>query len=128
MMSFAPDTPRQRRTEPTVPMINVVFLLLVFFLMTAAITPPDALDVSPPVAEMDPADLPADTLFIAADGALAYEDARGATVFPALSLREDEASLAIRADAGLDARDLARILPRLAEVGITSIRIVTVAP
>jgi periplasmic protein TonB len=40
--------PRRPRAESVVPMINVVFLLLVFFLMTATIAPPDPFASVPP--------------------------------------------------------------------------------
>ncbi|NHX27772.1 biopolymer transporter ExbD, partial [Escherichia coli] len=43
-----PQHPRRDRGENIVPMINVVFLLLIFFLMTAQIGPPAPIDVTPP--------------------------------------------------------------------------------
>lgn len=46
-MDFAPPK-RRPRAESIVPMINVVFLLLIFFLMTAQIAPPDPFEVAPP--------------------------------------------------------------------------------
>ena len=43
-----PDPPRRKPPESIVPMINVVFLLLIFFLMTAQIAPPDPFEINPP--------------------------------------------------------------------------------
>ena len=52
MMRFAPPGARPRRPrESAVPMINIVFLLLIFFLMTATIAPPAPFAVTPPAAE-----------------------------------------------------------------------------
>ncbi|MBF9033065.1 biopolymer transporter ExbD [Rhodobacterales bacterium HKCCE2091] len=109
-------------------MINVVFLLLVFFLMSAQIVPPEPFAVAPPEAAATAAELPADTLFVAADGQLAYEDARNDSVFAAIAARTADAPLAIRADADLPGADLAALLPRLAAAGVTGFDLVTVRP
>ena len=37
---FTPDAARAPTRDSTVPMINIVFLLLIFFLITAQIAPP----------------------------------------------------------------------------------------
>ena len=127
-MNFAPPRPRRRPAENIVPMINVVFLLLIFFLMTAQIAPPDPFDVSPPTARAeDPGDA-RDILYVAADGRLAFGAARGEAVFEALGDRAAEGPLMLRADAALDAADLARLLPRLAAVGVTDIALVATPP
>ncbi|MEX5726649.1 biopolymer transport protein ExbD [Rhodovulum iodosum] len=124
-MQFAPLSRPRRPRESVVPMINVVFLLLVFFLMTAQIAPPDPVEVSPPTAPG--AALPeADTLYADAQGGLAYGTARGDAVFAALAARDTGAPLILRADAGLEARALAGILRRLAEAGQTRVSLVTV--
>ncbi|MFT7594707.1 MAG: biopolymer transport protein ExbD [Paracoccaceae bacterium] len=124
-MQFSAPRPPRRTRENIVPMINVVFLLLIFFLMTAQIAPPDPFDVTPPGSTSDaPSDGPA-TLYIAADGTLAYQGARGAAVFAALALQDFSDPLQIRADAALKASDLARLLPKLAAAGITDLALVT---
>jgi biopolymer transport protein ExbD len=46
-MDFGRARPRPRG-ESVVPMINVVFLLLIFFVMTATIVPPDPFAARPP--------------------------------------------------------------------------------
>ena len=120
-----------RRTQPEniVPMINVVFLLLIFFLMTAQIAPPEPIEITPPLAELtDPieGDL---TLFLGPDGALAYEGARGEAALNALLSRGGaNVSLVIKADAQVDANVVARLLPRLAASGFANIQLVTASP
>ena len=47
-MEFAPASRPHTPRESVVPMINVVFLLLIFFLMTAQITAPTPVEVTPP--------------------------------------------------------------------------------
>ncbi len=44
-MQFPDDTPR-RGGDNLLPMINVVFLLLIFFLISAEMTPPEPFEVS----------------------------------------------------------------------------------
>jgi biopolymer transport protein ExbD len=128
-MNFAPA--RKRRMDQDraiVPMINVVFLLLVFFLMTASLTPPPPLAITAPTADTPRIDPQPGTLHIGADGMLAYGDAMGDAVLAALARRPAEGALPILADAAYPAADLARLLPELAALGITEIRLITVQP
>lgn len=116
------------RGESIVPMINVVFLLLVFFLMTATIAPPDPFDIAPPeVAAGAPAEAAA-TLYLAADGRLAFGTARGEAVFAAIAAAPDVASggLTLRADGSVPGAAVARLLERLAAIGVARVGIVTV--
>ncbi len=120
--------PRRRAREAVVPMINVVFLLLIFFLMTAQIAPVAPFEVTLPEAEMTEADGAADAphpLFIAADGRLSHGDAAGAA---ALAAAAAAGAVRIEADRALPARDLARILSELAAAGAGQITIATTAP
>ena len=121
-MEFAPRPPIRSQRENIVPMINVVFLLLIFFLMTAQIAPPVPFDVTPPGSDAtDAADGPA-TLHIATDGMLFFNGAEGDAIFAILPANT---RLLIRADAGLEAVELARLLPRLAAAGITDMALIT---
>ncbi|MFB9148365.1 ExbD/TolR family protein [Roseovarius ramblicola] len=121
--------PRRRRApEPIVPMINVVFLLLIFFLMSAQIAPPAPFDLTLPKGAGGDRAAPADTLYMDAEGRLAFNDARGDAVLAALAARAaPDAPLQIRADARLEARALARLLPQLAARGVAQVEIVTAA-
>ena len=119
--------------ESVTPMINVVFLLLIFFLMTATIAPPAPFEVEPPQAEAEPASTETpDTLHLAADGRMAFGEARGEAALDAAAAASLGASLgagqgaplALRADAGMEAAALARVLSRLGERGVTRADIV----
>lgn len=124
-MRIAPERPRRTRREGVVPMINVGFLLLVFFLLAAEIAPPDPFAVTPPgVAAPEPLAGGADVLHVAADGRLALGAARGEAVFAALAA--GEGVLTLRADRGLPAADLAALLGRIAAAGRRELRLVTV--
>ena len=119
-MRFAPPR-RRRRSENIVPMINVVFLLLVFFLMTAEIAPPDPFEVIPPAAEAAQDAPRVAVLLIGADGAMALGEARDEAVFDALARLAPSTPVMIRADGRLAARTLAALLPRLAAMGLSEL-------
>ncbi len=112
-------TPRRPGGEPIVPMINVVFLLLVFFLMTAAIAPPEPVPVTPPQASEAAATEAGLVLTLDATGTLRFEDAAGDAAVAALAGREGP--LLVRADRAAQASALAALLPRLAALGFTDV-------
>ena len=125
------DTPRRARDRDAsiVPMINVVFLLLIFFLMTAQIAPPDPLQVAPPEAGAGAgAPQARDAVYLDAQGRLAYRQARGTeAVLAALAARDDPAApVVVRADADAPAADLARLMARLAALDAGAVELVTV--
>jgi biopolymer transport protein ExbD len=126
-MRFA--APRRRPPgESIVAMINVVFLLLVFFLMTARLAPPEPLEVTPPESATEGTAEGEVVLFLAADGALAFGTARGEAALAALAAALAEASgtaVLLRADAAAPARAVAALLPRLAALGAGEVRLVT---
>jgi biopolymer transport protein ExbD len=122
-MRFA--RPRARvRQESVVPMINVVFLLLIFFMISSELTPAPPFDVTPPEqasGERAPVD---DTLYLDAAGQMAWRDLRGEAALAALAVRGD-APLEIRADAAVPAREVAALLADLAGLGVTDVRLAT---
>lgn len=125
-MNFARPKPR-RLSEPALPMINVVFLLLIFFLMSARIAPPAPFAVAPPEAVAEGEAHGEHTLHIGADGLLAFDAAREDGVWAALGGIEtpETATLLIRADASLPANRLAEVLSRASQIGFGEIRLVT---
>ncbi|MBL4558677.1 MAG: biopolymer transporter ExbD [Rhodobacteraceae bacterium] len=122
-MRLAAPRPTRPR-EPVVPMINVVFLLLIFFLMAAVIAPPEPFGVTLPRAAADDPPATGGALHLGADGTLAYGTARGEAVFAALA--DHRGALELRADAALPAARLAGLMPRLGAAGIDEIVLVTV--
>ena len=114
-MNFSPP-PRRTPREAIVPMINVVFLLLIFFLMTARIAPPDPFGAHPPRAVEGGEPQGQRVLHIAEDGRMALGGLTGAAALDALSEAGDE-PVRVRADGRLAAADLARILREIAARG-----------
>ncbi|MDK3019819.1 biopolymer transporter ExbD [Pseudodonghicola sp. IC7] len=137
-MSFA-DPPRKPPAESIVPMINVVFLLLIFFLMTAQIAPPEPIAVEPPEASSEQTAEAELTLYLGPDGTLAYRETEGEqAVLQALELARidlcgdggcegtEVPPLILRADGKTPAAGIARLLPQLAAIGFSDVQLVTV--
>ncbi|MGY6694488.1 MAG: ExbD/TolR family protein [Roseinatronobacter sp.] len=126
MMDFAPQ-PRKPVRESVVPMINVVFLLLIFFLMSAQIAPPDPVEVELPVVELldDPVAEGVRTVWLGRDGELQVEDASGDMALARLA--DIPGAVALHADAGLSAAVFAHVLRQMAEAGITDVTLVAIA-
>ncbi|WP_170864107.1 biopolymer transporter ExbD [Paracoccus sp. SM22M-07] len=109
--------PRRRpRGESIIPMINVVFLLLIFFLLTAQISPSTPFPVTPPDSRSDLRTQAQDVLYVSATGELAWNEARGEDVWPLIAARTDTLPVQIRADAATPAVSLAAHLKQLRQV------------
>ena len=121
-MILLPPPRRRHRADADVPTINLVFLLLVFFLLTATLAPPDPLGVEPPGGAGAPA-APSGVLSVGADGTLVFADARGEAALAALAAR-GPGPLTLRADARLPGAALATLLPRLHAAGATRVDLV----
>jgi len=128
-MLLPPPKPRPR-AESIVPMINVVFLLLIFFLMTAHIAPPDPFEVVLPTAAPEEKARGPVTLYFSAEGVAGFQDKRGNDAIAAVQQAISEAGetgLLLRADAGVEATKLATLIRQLKEAGMTEITLLTAA-
>jgi len=119
---------RRRRVEPVLPMVNLVFLLLIFFLISAVIAPRPPVPVEPPRAER-PQPLAAESLRVAVgpEGRLAYGSARGPAARAALAAalaRAPGAAVALHADRRAPAAAVAATLGDLAEIGAGAVWLV----
>lgn len=105
--------PRKPRGESIIPMINVVFLLLIFFLLTAQISQPTPFPLTPPDSASDVRAQAIDVLYVSATGDLAWNEARGEAVWDAIAARAPTDPVEIRADAATPAALIAGHLSRL---------------
>lgn len=122
------EPPRRPRQESIVPMINVVFLLLIFFLMTSHLARPEPFELTLPEAmsETNPEAEP--VLYVDKTGRLSFDEHEGAAALAALAAQSEEnAVLQIRADGELEAKAAAQLLRDLAEAGLSRVELV-VAP
>lgn len=122
-MDFTPP-PRRHTGESIVPMINVVFLLLIFFLMTSRLAPPEPFTVSPPKAENQTPSDSAPVLYLAETGEIGFRDIRGDAAIAAFAALAHDTAPQLRADANSDADMVARLLKQLAAAGLSDIALV----
>ncbi|MDU9003570.1 ExbD/TolR family protein [Sedimentitalea todarodis] len=133
--------PRRQPTESIVPMINVVFLLLIFFLMSTQIAPPEPFEVDPPVMDAPESAKGEFRLYLDAEGQLGYLGVIGEDEALAALVAAREAycadgpcsedappPLILRADAKLPAARLAALMPKLGAAGFRVVQLVTAKP
>lgn len=111
------------KPEPTIALINIVFLMLIFFMIAGALTPP----LDSEVSLVETADLdgrsPPDAAVIRADGTLIL---RGAEVSPdAVVAAATEGDVRLIPDRALPATDLMRHVNDLRVAGAEAVWIIT---
>lgn len=126
-MRIAPP-PRRAPGESVVPMINVVFLLLVFFLMTATLSPPDPLAITPPTARGGAETDRSGALYLAASGRLAGHGLEGEALLAHLAGFPRPTPPPLLADRETPSRVVAETLRRLAAAGIPQVRLIVESP
>ncbi|WP_281953695.1 biopolymer transporter ExbD [Pseudophaeobacter arcticus] len=120
-MDFSPAKKRQTG-EPILPMINVVFLLLIFFLLSSQIAPRAPFAVTPPRLETGEPSGSEALLFMAADGRLHFSGAQTQDAMAAVLAQASELDgLSLRADANVPAREVAALITQLRDGGIRSV-------
>lgn len=128
-----PSSKRVPRTDADmVPMINVAFLLLIFFLLLGRFGRPDVLGVNPPRATQaaTAGGEEADVLLLAKDGRMALGRERIEQDDLAARARAWQAqhpgeALRVKADAAADAVELVALLEILREAGLLEVRLLT---
>lgn len=120
--------PRHRaRIEPTIALINVVFLMLVFFMVASTIAPPMDRDLSlVRTSDLDGRG-PPDTLVVHPDGRLTYRGDAIASAQDFYSARPEDAPEEVRIvpDRALPATTLVDLARELRAAGASSVVIVT---
>ncbi|MEM8575641.1 MAG: biopolymer transporter ExbD [Pseudomonadota bacterium] len=118
---------RQARREPTIALINIVFLLLVFFLISGTLARPLESDLTLVETEsLPPTGLP-DALVVHADGRMSYRGAEIASAAAYLAAAPPDATLSTRLvpDRALPATTLIRLGRDLRAAGVETVLIVT---
>ncbi len=120
--------PRRSASESVVPMINVVFLLLIFFMMSATIMPAPPFDVSLPETDAQIAVAGEMDIYVSASGEVSFQGALNDAAWAVLAAQPVVNTVTLRADADLSAQKLARVVSRLARIGHTQIEIAIRVP
>lgn len=127
------DTPKPRNDDERIlPLINVVFLLLIFFMLAGALTSTDPFEVEAPRSDSE--SRPADhdmIIHIGSDGALALDGERVAreAMLAAIGTRlseTPEARVKVKADGALAAREAIAVMQDLRGVGVKRVDLLTV--
>lgn len=122
-----PRRVRTRRPEPTIALINIVFLMLIFFLVAGTLAPPLENDLRLiETAELDGRE-PPDALVLHADGRITYRGSpvENVTAFAADLTEDDLARVRIVPDRMLAADRMVATSRALREGGAGSVVIVT---
>ena len=123
-MDFSPPPTRQR-SESIVPMINVVFLLLIFFLMTSNLATPEPFEVTPPRAKVEAESEVERILYVDKTGRTAFDGIEGEAALTAIAAdSETDSIIQLRADADLEASVLARLLKDLTAAGLSRVELI----
>lgn len=132
-MRIAPVTRKSGRlAEPLLPMIDVVFFLIVFFMIASRFAEPEPFGIDRPRALAEAEVASERSLYLSAEGAVAVRAAEGVVegdaAIAALVARcaEDCGPVLIHADAATPAAALAALVPKLAAAGLGDVRLVTV--
>lgn len=108
-------------------MINVVFLLLIFFLMTAQITPPPPFETEPPNAASDLAPSGQAVLHISPEGAFGFAEFVGDYALAAAIEAAGDQPLRLKADGGMEGAMFAKALSRLSKAGVAMVELTSTA-
>lgn len=124
------QTRRRGAGDTFVPMINIVFLLLIFFLLSATIAPPDPFELTLPEIDGDEVEMSGapDVLYVSASGELTFGALRDDAALDAVAALQGGGPVALRADAGLDGVAFAALLARLADLGVSEIELTVRQP
>lgn len=123
-MEFSRSKPKSTVNENIVPMINVVFLMLIFFLMSAQIAPPPPVEINAPLSQFEVDPTGELDLFVTAQGVVFFGEVTGSEAMARLAQSGTE-TVKLHTDAEFPAQELAKLLSKLADLGVTTVELVT---
>lgn len=129
MRLYTPRTPEAR--EHTLPLVNIVFLLLIFFLLAGTLRMTDLFEITPPesISQTAP-DAHSITISIAADGRLAAggDELELRDLQSLITEQIDSASslnIQLKADAATDTQRVIEVMELLQGVGVQKVWLLT---
>ncbi len=126
--------PKTQPRENILPLINVVFLLLIFFMLAGAFTDPELFKINIPTATNDNnADKKTLMLLMNSDGELAFNNSQvSQEELRAIIINKVANSslfqIQLKADADVDAIRLVELMEMLSDTGLKSLHLLTVSP
>lgn len=130
-MKITPPTEASRSELSVVPLVNVVFLLLVFFMLVGQVVSPDPVAVDPPRSESGNSDPgQAVRILMARDGRVAVNQdviapSRLSDRVARIIAERPTASFQIKADGGADGVAVIRTMELLRDAGVERLTLLT---
>jgi biopolymer transport protein ExbD len=125
---------QEEEPDTILPLINVVFLLLIFFIMTGALHAVDYFNVDPPSSSSDiQASLDDTVILVGADGRIAIDNKEVDEVDLQLSVSDKLAAdsgpvFRIKADGRVDAARVVEVMELIEAVGVRRVMLLTLEP
>lgn len=125
------DAPARRPYESVVPLINIVFLLLIFLLLAGTVKPTEPVKVELPVGVVDDkGGLQDFALYMEADGFVHFGEKLMDAQMAAYMLKEDirqagVEKVSVNADKGAPAHELLKLMEGLRTIGVKQVLLVT---
>ncbi len=125
---------QEEESDTILPLINVVFLLLIFFIMTGALHAVDYFNVNPPSSSSEfQASLDDTVILVGADGRLAIDNKEVDEIDLQLSVSDKLAAKAgpvfrIKADGRVDAARVVEVMELIEAVGVRRVMLLTLEP
>ena len=113
-----------------IPMINIVFLLLIFFVLAGTLIPRPPIEFEPVTTQLSPpAEMPADGLYVAASGQMFYRrqpiDLEGLPDAARPHADGPRPAIDMVVDRRLEARVLFQVIDALGTAGFVNVELVT---
>lgn len=130
-MRFEPPRPRNDE-ERILPLINVVFLLLIFFMLAGRIAASDPFDITPPRSASESQAGPRDMLVLVdGEGRLALDGevmdkARLAETVAERVMGQEQVRVRLKADSRVEAAGVVAVMEILREAGVERLKLLTV--
>ncbi len=129
-----PSEIQEEETDPVLPLINVVFLLLIFFIMTGALHAVDFFNINPPDSlSQAPGALEDTIILVGAGGRLAIDNEEVDDVDLQLAVSEklaanEKAVFRLKADGRVDAVRVVEVMELIEAVGVRGVTLLTLSP
>jgi biopolymer transport protein ExbD len=125
---------QEEEADNILPLINVVFLLLIFFIMTGALQAVDYFNVNPPNSSSETqTSLNDSVILISGDGRLALDNKEIGETDLQLSVSDKLSAnkgviFRIKADGRVDTARVVEVMEMIEAVGVRRVQLLTLAP
>ena len=116
--------PRRVAKESIIPMVNVIFILLIFFLMTSSFIIPDPFEIEKPYADSSNKITREERLYISKTGKIVIANSDNEDAWLYLEKKIPKKLLLVT-DGQLPAKDMLDISEKLKELGVIEINLLT---